>query len=75
MAEAKAKATSDPNLFKPLVLTGEAVERDRTVKDHNDSKKPNEGEWLHRAAAQAEDMAAAEVSFFATLRSRMKDAK
>jgi hypothetical protein len=72
---AKAKATNDPNLFKPLTLNGPAVDRDRAVKDHNDSVKPNEDDWLGRALAQDDDTSASEVSFFATLRSRMKDAK
>jgi hypothetical protein len=72
---AKAKAISDPNLLKPLVLTGAAVEEDRKVKDQNDSHKPNEGEWLERAIAQNGATSAAEVTFFSTLRARVKDVK
>jgi len=67
-----AKATKDPNLFKPLELNGPAVERDRQVKDQNDAVKPNEAEWLKHAATQDAEISAFEVKFFATLRSRMK---
>jgi hypothetical protein len=72
---ANAKATNDPNLLKPLVLSGQAVEEDRKVKDQNDSNKPDESEWLKRAKAQNSATSAIEVSFFATLRERVKDAK
>ena len=72
---AKAKAVNDPNLLRPLVLTGPAVEEDRKVKDENDARKPNEEEWLKRAVAQNGASSAAEVEFFATLRSRIEDAK
>jgi len=67
-----AQATKDPNLFKPLILNGPAVERDRQVKDQNDAVRPSEQEWLRQAAAQEEEMSASEVEFFATLRDRMK---
>jgi hypothetical protein len=70
-----AKAARDPNLLKPLNLNGEAAERDRKVKDENDAVKPNEAEWLARAAEQDSTTSAFEVEFFATLRSRMKTAK
>ena len=72
---AKAKAVNDPNLLRPLVLTGEAVDRDRAVKDQNDSVKPDEGDWLERAFAQNTASSKVEVEFFTTLRGRMKAAK
>jgi hypothetical protein len=71
----KAKAVDDPNLLKPLVLNGPAVERDRAVKDQNNSVKPNEDDWLSRAFEQDDNASAAEVSFFATLRGRMSGQK
>jgi hypothetical protein len=70
-----AKATNDPNLLKPMVLNGPAVERDRKVKDQNDSVKPNEADWLARALAQDTEASKSEVAFFATLRSRMTGEK
>lgn len=70
-----AKASNDPNLLKPFVLTGQAVEEDRNVKDQNDSVKPNENDWLTRALAQDGAATTVEVEFFSVLRSRIKDAK
>jgi hypothetical protein len=72
---ATVKATKDANLLKPLVLSGSAVEEDRKVKDQNDANKPDESEWLKRAKAQNGASSAIEVSFFTTLRERVKGAK
>ena len=72
---AKAKATNDPNLLKPFVFEGPAVERDHAVKDQNDAVRADETAWLKRALAQNDQASESEVGFFATLRGRMKDAK
>jgi hypothetical protein len=70
-----ARATNDSDLFKPLKLSGEAIERDRQVKDRNHAVKPSEAEWLARAEAQDADISASETEFFITLRERMKVSK
>jgi hypothetical protein len=62
---------ADPNLLRPLVLSGPAVERDRRVKDQNDSVRPDEVVWFEKALAQDAEISASEVEFFATLRSRI----
>ena len=69
-----ATAKADPNLLKPFAPSGPAVERDRSVKDRNDSIKPKEAVWLEQAAAQESNISAEEVEFFAMLRSRMSEA-
>lgn len=70
-----AKASNDPNLLKPLLLTGKAVEEDQKVKDQNDSVKPDENDWLARALAQDDAATTVEVEFFSVLRSRIEGAK
>jgi hypothetical protein len=72
MAAAK---NADPNLLRPLVLSGPAVERDRRVKDQSDSIRPNENVWFEKALAQDAEISASEVEFFATLRGRMGGTK
>jgi hypothetical protein len=66
-----AAANADPNLLRPLVLSGPAVERVRRVKDKNDSTRPDEEGCFEKALAQDAEISASEVEFFATLRSRM----
>jgi hypothetical protein len=67
-----AATKTDPNLLRPLVLSGPAVERDRRVKDLNDSVKPDEEVWYEKALAQDAEISASEVEFFATLRGRIR---
>jgi hypothetical protein len=70
-----ATTTADPNLLRPFVLSGPAVERDRRVKDKNDSFRPDEEVWFEKALAQDAEISASEVEFFANLRRRMEDSK
>jgi hypothetical protein len=66
---------ADPNLLRPLVLGGPAVERDREVRDESDLIRANENVWFEKALAQDAEISASEVEFFATLRGRIGGAK
>jgi hypothetical protein len=63
----------DPRLLEQLNLTGPAVERDRSVKDHNNAEKTNEQIWLEAASKMDDDMASCEVDFFAEMRRRQSN--
>lgn len=64
-------ATNTTSLLEPLVLSGSAVERDRSVKDFNHSPKPDEALWIKNLHGQDSQVSAAEVSFFQTLKARI----
>jgi hypothetical protein len=66
---------ADPNLLRPLVLGGPAVERDRQVRDQSDLIRASDTVWFEKALAQDAEISASEVEFFATLRRRMGGAK
>jgi len=66
-----AATKADPNLLRPPVLSGPAVERDRCIRDLNDSTRPEEDVWYKKALAQDAEISASEVEFFATLRNRI----
>jgi hypothetical protein len=67
-------AKNTTSLLEPLVLSGSAVERDRSVKDMNHSPKPNEAVWATNLHEQDAGVSAAEVGFFKTLQDRISGA-
>jgi hypothetical protein len=65
-------SADDPRLLAPLKVAGNAVDRERNVRDDNSASKTDEQIWLAAAAEQNDEISTLEEKYLDELRRRAK---